>query len=398
LVGNDAIGDENDRFFYLSNVNMDNAAYASSFGTYGNSGGGYVKNGISVSRYPNEDITWETAIKLNLGFEMSLWNKLDIQADVFTEDRSNILMTRSSIPTTMGLQAPIRANVGEAASKGVDISMNYNQTFNKDFWMTGMANFTYATSKFTVYEEPDYSKTPWRSRVGYSLNQTWGYVAERLFVDEEEIRNSPTQFGNYMAGDIKYKDINRDGKITDLDRVPMGYPTSPEIVYGFGLSAGYKGLDFSFFFQGLARESFWIDSNATSPFINYHPSSGDTDPGKLVNNALLKDYAESHWSEDHRDLYALWPRLSETVNTNNTQTSSWFMRDGSFIRLKSLEFGYTIPSRIVSKAKMTNLRFYFSGTNLLTFSKFKMWDPEMGGNGLGYPIQKVFNFGVQLSF
>jgi hypothetical protein len=265
-------------------------------------------------------------------------------------------------------------------------------------WMTGMANFTYATSKFTVYEEPDYSKTPWRSRVGYSLNQNWGYVAERLFVDEEEIRNSPTQFGNYMAGDIKYKDINRDGKITDLDRVPMGYPTSPEIVYGFGLSAGYKGWDFSFFFQGLARESFWIDSFATSPFINYHPSSGDTDPGKLVNNALLKDYADSHWSEDNRDLYALWPRLSETVNTNNTQTSSWFMRDGSFIRLKSLEFGYTIPAKIISKVKMTNLRFYFSGTNLLTFSKFKMWDPEMGGNGLGYPIQKVFNFGVQLSF
>ncbi len=398
LVGNDAIGDENDRFFYLSNVNMDNASYASAFGTYGNSGGGYTKNGISVSRYPNDDITWETAIKLNLGFEMSLWNKLDIQADFFTEDRSNILMTRSSIPTTMGLQAPIRANVGEAASRGIDISLNYNQTFTKDFWMTGMANFTYATSEFTVYEEPDYSDTPWRSRVGYSLNQNWGYVAERLFVDEEEIRNSPTQFGNYMAGDIKYKDINRDGKITDLDRVPMGYPTSPEIVYGFGLSAGYKGWDLSFFFQGLARESFWIDSFATSPFINYHPSSGDTDPGKLVNNALLKDYAESHWSEDNRDLYALWPRLSETVNTNNTQTSSWFMRDGSFIRLKSLEFGYTIPAKLISKVKMTNLRFYFSGTNLLTFSKFKMWDPEMGGNGLGYPIQKVFNFGVQLSF
>ncbi len=393
LVGNDAIGDENDRFFYLSNVNMNNAAVASSFGTYGNT----TLNGISISRYPNDNITWETAEKLNIGLEMGLWNSFDIQADVFSENRSNILMSRSSIPTTMGLQAVTRANVGEASSKGIDISVNYNHSFNKDLWLTGMANFTYATSKFTTYEEPDYSTTPWKSRVGYSLNQTWGYVAERLFVDEEEVRNSPVQFGDYKAGDIKYKDINKDGKITDLDMVPMGYPTSPEIVYGFGLSGGYKGFDLSCFFQGLARESFWIDINATSPFANYHPST-DPEPGKIINNALLKAYADDHWSEDNRNLYALWPRLSENVISNNSRTSNWFMRDGSFIRLKSVEFGYTFPAKIISRAKMTNLRLYFSGTNLLTFSKFKLWDPEMGGNGLGYPIQKVYNFGLQLSF
>lgn len=397
LVGNDAIGDENDRFFYLSNINMSNSAYGSSFGTYGNAGGRTL-NGISISRYANDAITWETAKKLNLGVEMSLWNELDIQADFFTENRSNILMTRSSIPTTMGLQASPRANVGEASSKGIDISLNYNHSFNKDLWVTGLANFTYATSEFTVYEEPDYSQTPWLSRVGHSLNQNWGYVAERLFVDEEEIRNSPVQFGNYKAGDIKYKDINKDGKITELDKVPIGFPTSPEIVYGFGMSAGYKGIDVNFFFQGLARESFWIDTNATSPFADYHPSSGDTDPGKIANNALLKAYADSHWSEDNRNLYALWPRLSQTVISNNAQTSTWFMRNGAFLRLKSIEVGYTLPAKIISKAKLTNLRLYFSGTNLFTFSKFKLWDPEMGGNGLGYPIQKVFNFGVQASF
>jgi len=210
-------------------------------------------------------------------------------------------------------------------------------------------------------------------------------IAERLFVDDEEIRNSPTQFGDYRAGDIKYRDINRDGIISELDRVPLGYPTSPEIVYGFGFSAGYKGFDLSCFFQGLGRESFWIDANSTSPFINGQ-------------NALLKAYADDHWSEDNRNIYALWPRLSESLISNNLQTSSWFMRDGSFIRLKSVEFGYTLPAKLISRAKMTNLRFYFSGINLLTFSKFDLWDPEMGGNGLGYPIQKVFNFGVQLSF
>lgn len=397
LVGNDAIGDSNDRFFYLSNVNMSDAAKASSFGTYGNAGGRTL-NGISISRYPNDNITWETAKKLNLGLELGMWDALDIQADVFKENRGNILMTRSSIPTTMGLQAATRANVGEASSQGIDVSLNFNHSFNKGLWISGMANFTYATSKFTTYEEPDYSTTPWLSHVGRSLNQNWGYVAERLFVDQEEIKNSPTQFGDYKAGDIKYKDINKDGKISELDKVPLGYPTSPEIVYGFGFSGGYKGFDLSCFFQGLARESFWIDVAATTPFADYHPSSGDVAVGKTVNNALLKAYADDHWSEDNRNLYALWPRLSQTVISNNNQTSSWFMRDGSFIRLKSVEFGYTLPAKLISKAKMTNLRFYFSGTNLLTFSNFKLWDPEMGGNGLGYPIQQVYNFGLQLSF
>ncbi len=381
LVGNDAIGSASDRFFYLANVNMGDGGHGSSFGTMNSN----RLSGVSISRYPNDDITWETARKLNIGLELGMWDRLDIQADVFTEDRSNILMTRSSIPTTMGLQAASRANVGEATSRGFDMSLNFNHSFNKDLWVSAMGNFTYATSEFKVYEEPDYSETPWRSRVGHSLNQRWGYVAERLFIDEYEINNSPIQFGDYMAGDIKYKDINRDGSITEQDQVPMGYPTSPEIVYGFGASGGWKNFDLSFFFQGLARESFWIDSESTSPFLDRQ-------------NALLQVYADNHWSENNRNVYALWPRLSETIIENNTKTSNWFMRDGAFLRLKSLEFGYTVPERIASRAKMTNLRFYFSGTNLLTFSKFDLWDPEMGGNGLGYPIQKVYNFGVQVSF
>ena len=182
--------------------------------------------------------------------------------------------------------------------------------------------------------------------------------------------------------------------------VPLGYPTSPEIVYGFGLSAGWKNLDFSFFFQGLARESFLIaqnneyEWNSTSEY--YTLKSVGTTPFINGASALLQAYADSHWSEDNRDIYALWPRLSDTYVTNNMQPSTWWMRDGSFLRLKSLELGYTLPARWVVPAK--GLRVYFSGTNLLTFSKFKMWDPEMGGSGLGYPVQKVYNFGLQLSF
>lgn len=384
LSGNDAIGNPSDRFFYISEVDMNNEGKQSSFGTYGNYGG-QTLNGISISRYSNEDITWETARKTNFGIELGLFDKIELQADYFIESRWNILMPRASIPTTMGLQAEVLANVGKAKSSGVDLSLDYNHVINKDFWLTGMANFTYATSQFEVYEEPKYSNAPWKSRIGTSLNQGFGYVAERLFTDEEEIRNSPTQFGNYMAGDIKYKDINGDGKITELDMVPMGYPTSPEIVYGFGLSGGYKQWDLSFFFQGLARESFWIDASATTPFVDGQ-------------NALLKAYADSHWSEENRNLYALWPRLSYQKVENNLKPSTWFMRNGSFLRLKSLELGYTVPVNLVKKIFVKNLRVYFSGTNLLTFSSFKLWDPEMGGNGLGYPVQRVFNLGAQISF
>ncbi|GBU07327.1 SusC/RagA family TonB-linked outer membrane protein [Bacteroidales bacterium] len=392
LVGNDAIGDANDRFFYLSNVDMNDSNAGSSFGTYGNSGGRFVP-GITIGRYANENITWETAKKFNFTTEIGLWNKLDIQVELYKENRTNILMNRATISSTMGLQAPVRANVGEASSKGVDISLTGNHSINADTWISAMANFTYATSKFTVYEEPDYSNEPWKSRVGYSLNQEWGYIAERLFVDEEEVRNSPKQFGEYMAGDIKYKDLNGDGKINDLDKAPIGYPTSPEIVYGFGFSGGWKSLDVSCFFQGSARSSFWLGTHD-----DWNGGAVDTSPFLDNSSALLQSYADSHWSENNRDLYAIWPRLSATRSQNNTERSTWFMRDGSFIRLKSVEVGYTIPPKIATKAKMAGLRCYFSGTNLLTFSKFKMWDPEMGGNGLGYPIQKVFNFGVQLSF
>ena len=391
LVGNDAIGDENDRFFYQSDVNLNNSNRAYTWGSDFN----YKVNGVSINRYANDLISWEVSKKMNLGVELELFRKLEIQADYYTERRSNILMSRADIPATTGLQVTPQANIGKAKGNGVDLSLDFNHSFTKDLWITGRGNFTYAKSEYTVYEEPDYSDTPWKSRIGVAISQQYGYVAERLFVDEQDVANSPTQEfgGKVMGGDIKYKDINGDDKINELDMVPIGYPKSPEIIYGFGVSAGYKGLDFSFFFQGLARESFWIDPAKTAPFI-------DTDGNGSINskNALLRVYADNHWSENNRDVYALWPRLSDELSQNNTQPSTWFMRDGSFLRLKSVEVGYKIPDKWVRKAGVSNLRIYTSGTNLLTFSKFKLWDPEMAGDGLGYPIQKVINFGVQVSF
>jgi hypothetical protein len=211
-------------------------------------------------------------------------------------------------------------------------------------------------------------------------------------MDDAEARNSPPQEfgGEYGGGDIKYLDLNRDGKISPSDVAPIGYPTVPEIIYGFGLSAGYKGLDVSFFFQGAAHESFWLNLHTTSNTTSIVPFQNQTQ--------LLKAFADDHWSEDNQNMYALWPRFSTTLNANNTQNSTWFMRNGAFLRLKQVEIGYSIPGDWKEKLRISNLRFYVSGTNLLLFSGFKLWDVEMAGNGLAYPLQRVFNVGLNISF
>ena len=390
LVGNDEIGKESQRFFYLSQVTIGGG---DSFST-GYEFNGRTRKGVKISNYPNSEIGWEIAYKTNLGVELGLFDgKVDIMADFFKERRTNILQSREDISTSMGLWATPDVNVGEANGKGIDISIDYNHSFHKDLWMVGRANFTYAKSTYRFYEEPDYSAIPWKSKMGMPISQKWGYVAERLFIDDADVQNSPRQdFGEYLAGDIKYKDINNDGVINEIDMVPIGYPTTPEINYGFGLSFGYKNFDLSVFFQGSARSSFWIDADKMSPF------NQSTANGRVIETGLAKFIADDHWSLTSQNPKAYWPRLSNTLIANNNQRSTQFMQDGSFLRFKSAEIGYTLPKSFTNKMRLTTCRFYASGTNLLLFSKFKLWDVEMGGNGLGYPIQRVINLGLNLSF
>lgn len=382
LVGNDEIGFASDRFFYLSEVNMNASARRSTFGENLN----YSRNGIDVSRYANNKITWETVKKFNLGIELGLFNEINIQTDIYRDTRNNILMTRADIPTTMGLTAPVVANVGETEGGGVDVQVDWDHPMSNRMWLQVHGNFTYAHSKYKVYEEPTYEKEWWKSKIGYPISQPRGFIAERLFVDDEDVQNSPSQeFGTpNIGGDIKYKDINGDGKITDLDEVPLGFPTTPEIIYGFGFSFGWKALDISAFFQGSGYSSFWIDPLAVQPFVN----------GKQI----LKVFADNHYSTENPDIYALWPRLSTENQANNVQPSTWWLRNGEFLRIKQVELGYSLPQKTVERLHLNKLRVYVNSSNLFTFTNFKLWDIEMGGNGLGYPVQRVFNLGVDLSF
>ena len=394
-VGNDQIGRREDRFFYLSEVNLNDGAYGAVFGE----NSFYYRPGVSISRYANNLITWEKSRQINLGMDMSLFNNsTEIIVDAFHQKRYNILEPRSFLSPTMGLMGGTpQANTAEAESKGLDASINYNKSFSQAWWATLRANFTFATSKILKRDELDYPENmSYLYRTGHSVAQTFGLIAERLFVDDVEVANSPQQFGTYMGGDIKYRDMNGDGSITLNDMVPIGWPTTPEITYGFGGTVGYKDFDLSLFFQGSARSSFFINPENISPFV----LNGG------AQNGLLSVVEESHWSEDNRDAYAFWPRLSPQFVQNNTlrfgpneqYQSTWWMRNGTFLRLKNVEIGYNLPTEKSRRFGVNRFRMYLSGSNLWVWSKFKMWDVEMGGKGLGYPVQSVYNVGILVDF
>jgi TonB-linked SusC/RagA family outer membrane protein len=386
LVGNDAIAAASDRFFYLSAVNINDGGKGYTWGEMYNQS----YNGYSINRYANNSITWEVAQKANYGVELNFFDKLNVQVDYFTEQRNNIYRAFEFIPASMGLTAGLSNNIGKAFSQGVDVASDFSWSVKKDLWFTARANFTYATNVTLANGEPEY-KYAYLSRIGQPINQQWGYVAERLFIDEYDRINSPDQFnkrsaeeGGYMPGDIKYVDVNDDGKIDQNDQVPIGYPTVPEIIYGFGLSSGWKNVDLSFFFQGSARSSFFLDPNKIAPFI------GERNALEVI----TKDY----WSYENPDPYAFWPRMATYEVPNNSVPSTWWLQDGSFLRLKSVELGYSLKDNFLRRQGIVSARIYFTGNNLFCLSKFKLWDPEMGNNGLGYPTQRVYNIGFQFTF
>ncbi|MDR2385054.1 MAG: TonB-dependent receptor [Tannerella sp.] len=395
LAGNDNIS--NSRFLYLSNVSLNSGSTAYAFGYEQN---GYIRPGISISRYADPNISWEVSYKTNLAMELTLFKNLAVIWEYFTEKRTNILQSRTTIPYSMGLWANPQANLGKAKGNGTDFSLTHDYAQGK-FWIQNRVNFTYAVSEYTQFEDYDYDTEWWKLRVGNSTTQRFGYIAEGLFIDDADVENSPQQFGSNLvkAGDIKYRDLNGDGVISDRDMAPIGYPETPEIQYGFGSSLGYRGWDFSFFFNGIHRRSFWIDYNAVSPFFNT-TGSNNTPGSPAGHNALAQFIADSYWSESNRNPYAIWPRLATALNQvqHNAYTNTWFMRDGAFVRLKQVELGYTIPEKLLDKYRVKNLRLYVTGTNLFSISKFKLWDVEMAGKGLGYPIQKTFNLGLYVTF
>ncbi len=388
LVGNDQIGNTADRFFYLSSLNLDDGTFGAFFGR--NEGAAtYYRPGVAIYRYANDRITWERSKQINLGMDLRMFDALTVTLDAFKQYRTNILMVRTYVENAAGFMADPISNYGKAESRGLEAALTFNRNYGKYFNINTRGTFTYATSKRTVVDELKYDKTlAYLSQAGQPIAQRWGLIAERLFIDKNEVSNSPLQYSdpNLLAGDIKYRDVNRDGVINDDDMVPIGYPTTPEIIYGFGSTLRYKNIDFGFYFQGSARSSFFINPQNIQPFYR----NGGNE------NGLMNAIAESHWSEDNPNLYAFWPRLSTLDVPSNNKVSTWWMRNGNFLRLKSIDAGYNFDK--LTRYKIRSARLYFTANNLALWSNFKLWDVEMGGSGLGYPIQSVYALGLQVNF
>ena len=377
LVGNDGI---NERYAYLEDIVLSSDKWKYTTGVNQN----VNLQGPVWNRYYNPNLTWEVGKKLNVGFDMQLFHQVNLNFDVFKEIRSKIYMQKvNTLPDFIGTgETKIYENSGKMKNVGFDIALDYNKQITKDFFLSFKGTLTYAHNTILERDEPPFQLYPNLSSVGYSRGQHLVYVADGLFRDQADVDSHAEQTLGYIPqpGDIKYVDQpdangNCDGIINTNDRVYMGYPEDPEIVYGFGPSMKYKNWDFSFFFQGAARTSILMSG--------FHPF------GKNATRGVMKFIADDYWSESNPNPNAAYPRLTRDTNANNTVNSSYWLRNGAFLKLKNAEIGYTF--------KM--FRAYLNGSNLLTFSPFKHWDPEMGGgSGMKYPTQRVLNIGIQFTF
>lgn len=393
-VGNDDIGG-NRRWVYEPTIVTGGSWY---YGQSGNQGG----SGIRVGEVENLEASWEEALKLNAGVEFSLFNKVRVQADYFREKRQGIFLKRAGLPAIVGVSTVPYVNIGETLNQGFDATVEYMHKVNDDLFITARGNFTFNRNKLINNDEPDYEYR-YQNRIGKPFGsggstQPFGLIALGLFESEEEIANSPVQnFGEYRVGDIKYQDVNGDGIVDEQDAVAIGYTNLPEITYGFGATAQWKGWDFNLFFQGVARTSFFLSgSSIRSPF-----STGNMERAAINEDVYGNVWMSTNTAEQNAGV--TYPRLSAgsggAGSTNNNRASTWWLRDGSFLRLKSMEIGYSLPQHILQKSFIKSLRFYISGNNLLCFSPFKLWDPEKGtSDGSGYPLNRTFSIGFNANF
>lgn len=380
IVGNDKIGtgDNVRRFIYNGTVNSGSSYY---FGTRPHS-----SSSIQMGDWPNPNVGWEEAHKLNVGVDLSLFSKLKISADYFKEKREGIFLQRQSIPVYVGLSTQPWVNIGKMRNSGVDASLEYHQTIGQDLHLTVRGNFTYARNMIVDQDQPDY-KYLYMNRTGQARYQTFGLVAAGLFRDQADIDAWPKQsFGDVEPGDIKYLDLNGDGVVDSYDVKPIGYTNVPEIVYGFGFSLQWKAFDFSAFFQGVGHVSFSTRTDQTLGFNARNSREAN----------LFSDVYDNYWTPERLD--AKYPRLYIGTNNNNNQTSTFWMANGRYMRLKNLEIGYTLPKRISQKMAMQNMRVYLSGVNLFTFSPFKLWDPDLQTGATNYPNNRIINIGLTIGF
>ena len=397
-VGNDKlkIGDNEERFPYLYTIdgkyNADNNVPGYNWAEYGVDGRNF--SGLTYTQVASPYVTWEIATKNDFGIDLALFNdRFVVNADYFDEKREGIYMERKYLPRMVGLESTPRANVGAVRSRGFDGRFEFKQSVGS-VNLVVRGNMTYSKNEILERDEEN-NVYPYQMEKGLRVDQSKGLVALGLFRDYDDIRNSPRQtFGNYQPGDIKYKDVNGDGVIDDGDKVAIGSTRRPNLIYGLGVSASWKGFDLNVHFQGAGKSTFFIYGKTVYAF-----SEGEW--GTLLEGLTGNDRwiaADISGNPATENPNASYPRLSFGANPNNHRESSFWLRNGAYLRLKTVDVGYTVPKHIVNKLKLGGARIFFVGSNLITWSSFKLWDPEMATpRGEDYPLTKSLTFGLSFN-
>lgn len=395
-VGNDRIG--GDRFLYRPSA-YTQATNGYFFGETGSTLTGYSR--AIEGRLGNPDVTWERAVKQNLGLELSFWkSRIAVTADVFSEERNNILASLGTVPATVGATLPAY-NLGRMRNRGFDGDVAYNDRIGQ-FNFTVRANFTFARN--TVLFQDEVSRPfSYQYRTGQRFGQYFGLIADGLYNTWEEVNDAsrPVSAWNnnrLQPGDIRYRDVNGDGIINEDDAVPIGYSNFPEKIFGVSLGGNYKGFDFSVLFQGASNVSL---AYARRQVRGWFENTGAVD--YLINSWTPERYAQGE---------PIWfPRVTTGADENhNNKMSTFWVRDGSYVRLKNAEIGYNLPKPMLSRLGLSSTRLFVSANNLLTWSSvFPGVDPEQSGTAPGtttagitneepYPLTRTINFGLNLRF
>ncbi|MEJ5053845.1 SusC/RagA family TonB-linked outer membrane protein [Sphingobacterium sp. MYb382] len=375
------------RFGFMTIVKTDASGY-----TFGNGTNNRTIGGTAISDY-GTDVHWAESHKQNLGLEFKTLNsKLSVNVDVFKERRTGIFLQRESLPDVVGLNSRPWGNLGILDNKGIDATIELSPTKIGNVYLDMRGTFTY--NKDNVIEN-DSPKQPfsYMERRGVNYLSRFGYIAEGIFQSQGEIDAHANQsaLGAPRVGDLKYKDLNGDGIVDANDRTRIGNGDVPRMVFGAGFNVSWKQFYFGAFFQGVSGADTQLNGDGVIPFNN---STG-------AERSNLFTVAEDRWTPENPNPNAFYPRLAygNTANRNNAVASTWWIKDISFVRLKTLDFGYNIKKGTFDKIGLRSGRVFVQGMNLWYWSPFKLWDPELNtGNGTKYPNIRNITLGIQANF
>ncbi|MEG1008034.1 MAG: TonB-dependent receptor [Bacteroides sp.] len=400
-TGNDNTGGS--RFLYRGTMKQDNGGYNIGFSNTGSLGD--AGKGITENQFESPFISWEIEDKQNYGIDLGLFdNRIDLQVEYFNNKRKDILLQRNTVSGVTGFQQMPWQNFGIVKNQGMDASMTLNQQIGK-VKLSARGNFTFARNEIVEFDQVQ-QLYPWLEKKGTRLNSNKLYIAEGLYTFDDFIITGDGLSRTYelkpgivsglssgiRPGDIKYKDLNNDGKIDSNDQMEdVGNPSVPEIVYGFGFNAEWKGFYAGIFFQGSGNTSTVLGTGADATFFPFQWG---------IEESAVRSVVSDRWTEQNPSQNVMFPRMHSNNFDNNTASSTWWLRDASFLRLKNIELGYNFDKRLLNKLNLETFRIYLQGNNLYVWDNIKMWDPEQGNKngGFAYPLNRTFTLGLDFTF